>query len=159
MSSPGQADWSTLSTINSEFKELLKTLPANYQFVTETSTIESIRAAGALQPPTEKWLNVLEKDVTIPVRDGHRNRARIYSPSEAVPRGPLLVMVHGGGFCVGQLEQEEDNCRNWVVDHGGVAVSIQHRRAPEFPFPVPIYDAYDALKWVGLHRRPAKIQC
>jgi acetyl esterase/lipase len=71
---------------------------------------------------------VLEKDIQIPARDGYTNRARIYTPHESSEEGsPLLVMVHGGGYCLGGLELEEMNCRTWVKKFGGAAVNIEHR--------------------------------
>jgi acetyl esterase/lipase len=57
-------------------------------------------------------------------------------------------MFHGGGFCLGNLENETEFCRRWA-DLGGVAVNVDYRLAPEFSFPTPVYDAYDALKWVS----------
>lgn len=69
-----------------------------------------------------------EEDIDIAVRGGHISRARVFSQSETSPEGkPLLVMLFGGGWVVGSLEQQEDNCRSWVKSHGGVAVAIEHR--------------------------------
>lgn len=83
---------------------------------------------GAGRPTSEKPPDVLEKDMKIPMRDGFENRIRVYSPAEAsATERPLLVMVHGGGYCIGSLEQEEINCRTWARKFGGVAVSIDHR--------------------------------
>jgi carboxylesterase type B len=36
--------------------------------------------------------------------------------------GPLLVMIHGGGFSGGSVMHEERNCRNWV--RGGVVAVL-----------------------------------
>lgn len=49
---------------------------------------------------------------------------------------------------MGQLEQEESNCRAWASKLGGVAVSLDHRHAPEHAFPGPHNDIYDGVKWV-----------
>lgn len=49
---------------------------------------------------------------------------------------------------MGNLENETEFCRRWA-DLGGVAVNVDYRLAPEFSFPTPVYDAYDALKWVS----------
>jgi acetyl esterase/lipase len=141
-------DWSSLSAINPEFKELLTTLPPNFQLVTESTTIDSLRATDNSQTQSEKLPGIEETDIMVEMRDRHENRIRSYVPKESQAKGPLLVMVHGGGFCIGHLEQEEDKCRKWVRNHGGAAVSVGHRLTPEVKFPVPTEDCYDALKWV-----------
>jgi acetyl esterase len=143
-------DWSSLSAINPELKELLTTLPPNIQLVTETTTIDSLRAMRSSQPQSEKWPGIEETDIMVKMRDGHENRIRSYIPREGSVKGPLLVMIHGGGFCAGRLEHVEEDCRKWVRNHGGSAVSVSHRLAPEVRFPVPTDDSYDALKWVCL---------
>jgi acetyl esterase/lipase len=83
-----------------------------------------------------------------PMRDGTTIAVRIHKPRTVPPNGsPGLVMFHGGGFCLGDLDNETELCRRWT-DMGGVAINVDYRLAPEFPFPLPVYDAYDALKWV-----------
>ena len=58
------------------------------------------------------------------------------------------MMYHGGGFCLGGLYSEALFCRKLVNRFGGVVVDVDYRLAPEHTFPTPVYDAYDALKWV-----------
>jgi acetyl esterase/lipase len=73
-------------------------------------TIQDIRKSFD-KPPSEVWPEVSEKDLQLPMRDGFLNRGRVYSPSSGATGGPLLVMSHGGGYCLGKLEMEEVNCR------------------------------------------------
>lgn len=58
-------------------------------------------------------------------------------------------MYHGGGYCLGGLENEAVVCRGFA-ERGGVAVNVDYRLAPEYKFPKGLEDAYDALKWVRL---------
>lgn len=98
---------------------------------------------GEIPPST--WS---EEDRTIPVRDGASIKVRIHKPKSLPEDGcPILVMVHGGGFCLGDLDNETELCRSFV-DLGGIAVNVGFRLAPENAFPIPLLDVYDALKWV-----------
>jgi acetyl esterase/lipase len=98
---------------------------------------------------------VIEEDITIPARDGYSIAARIYTPESPPAEGsPLLMMLHGGGFCLGGLENEELNCRNFAQQLGCVCVNVDYRLAPEHPFPIPVHDCWDALKWVRMHLIP-----
>ena len=72
---------------------------------------------------------------------------RIYHPRpDAVL--PVLVWTHGGGWCVGDADTTDEVCRHLASRIGCVVVSIDHRRAPEHPFPAPLDDVVTALEWV-----------
>ncbi|RAL63653.1 hypothetical protein DID88_003696 [Monilinia fructigena] len=98
-----------------------------------------------------KELLFIEEDRQIPVRDGSFITVRIHRPKNPPSGGsPVFVVYHGGGFCLGGLENETVLCRLWT-ELGGVAVNVDYRLAPEHSFPIGINDAYDALKWTALH--------
>ena len=84
--------------------------------------------------------------------DGHKNRARLFQPTNTPASGsPLIVMIHGGGFCIGAPEVEEVSCRNFVQAYGATCVSIAYRLGPEYPFPHAPRDCWDGLKWAAAH--------
>ena len=83
------------------------------------------------------------------VRDGYENRIRVYNHSQQVEDGPLLVMTHGGGFCIGNLEQEEKYCRGWTSKYRRVEVSIEHCFASDHDWPTELNDAWDTAKWAS----------
>lgn len=92
---------------------------------------------------------VVQEDTTAPARDGYKIPVRIYRPEKSPAGGsPLIVFYHGGGFALGDLELEELNCRNFTREFGAVVVNVDYRLAPEYPFPTPINDSWDACKWV-----------
>ena len=91
---------------------------------------------------------MIEEDQHIHVRDGATIRIRVTKNKDSSGR-PLLVMYHGGGFCLGSLEAEQANCRALVQAFDAICVSVGYRLAPEFKFPTAIDDSWDALKWVA----------
>lgn len=98
--------------------------------------------------PNTSW-PLSEEDRQIPTRDGNKIAVRVYTPDKAVEGGhPLVVMFHGGGFSLGDLDSEEWNCRAFCAKLGCVVVNVDYRLAPEHPFPTPVNDAWDAVKWV-----------
>ncbi|KAK1992344.1 alpha/beta-hydrolase [Colletotrichum falcatum] len=67
---------------------------------------------------------VREEDRKIAARDGHELTIRVYTPVEGPPPEggrPLVVMYHEGGWCAGDLSDEEVNCRLFSRDLGAVA--------------------------------------
>jgi acetyl esterase/lipase len=101
------------------------------------------QATGGAEPTTR------ETDVQIDTRDGSQITVRIYQPLDtAAKSGPVLVVLHGGGWILGGLENEQPLCRKFVQELGGVSFNVDYRLAPEFKFPTAVYDSYDALLWV-----------
>ena len=92
---------------------------------------------------------VTEHDEQVEMRDGEKITCRIHRPEKAPAGGsPLVVMLHGGGWCIGGLENEELQCRLLASKLGCVCVNVDYRLAPEYKFPYPTNDAIDATKWV-----------
>jgi acetyl esterase/lipase len=71
---------------------------------------------------------VKEDDRMIPVRDGTSIKVRIYTPVKPPEKGsPLIVMYHEGGWSMGDLSDEEVNCRLFSRDLGAVCVNVEYR--------------------------------
>ncbi len=77
---------------------------------------------------------------------GGRILVRIYRPAP----GPLPVhlFIHGGGWCVGTLDERDPRCRQIAKHANCVVVSIDYRLAPENAFPTGLEDCYRVLRWV-----------
>jgi acetyl esterase len=73
--------------------------------------------------------------------------ARLYVPTSAPSRGPLLVFFHGGGFMHGDLESHDAACR-FLAEKSGVRVlAVDYRLGPEHTFPAAHDDAVAAYAW------------
>lgn len=81
----------------------------------------------------------------IPV-DGGSLRARLFIPDE----GPqaLLVYFHGGGWVVGGIDEFTPLCREIAAGAGVAVALVEYRKAPEHPFPGPVFDAWQATRWL-----------
>ena len=97
-----------------------------------------------LQPAEIAGLESATESVTL--------RLRIYRPSGSAP-GPLpaVVLFHGGGWVLGEPEQDEWWASHLAVDTPCVVVSVAYRLAPEHPYPAAVLDAWAALDWVVTH--------
>ncbi|KAK1917873.1 hypothetical protein P3342_000590 [Pyrenophora teres f. teres] len=85
----------------------------------------------------------------IPTQDGSTINVKIYQPVAGPLNGgsPLIMMYHEGGWSMGDLTDEDLNCRMFTRDLGVVCVNVEYRLAPEHKFPVGVNDCWDALKW------------
>ena len=73
---------------------------------------------------------------------------RVYRPANQAQLLPALLWVHGGGYCLGSVAQDDYLVRRLVEAIGAVVVSVDYRLAPEHPYPAPLDDCYCALHWL-----------
>lgn len=146
-----------LGNINPELDEILQTNPYVVVFDAETNIPElreqllKVKKDMTALLESENDPSYVEEDIRIPVRDGSTIAIQIHKPKALPDDGcPIFVVYHGGGFCLGGLDNEVVLCRAFTA-LGGIAVNVDYRLAPEHPFPVPCLDAYDALKWTAAH--------
>ena len=84
--------------------------------------------------------------VEVPGAAGPRP-ARLYIPPGLPSPAPLLVYLHGGGWVVGDLDTHDQPCRFLAREARARVLSVDYRRAPEHPFPVPLDDCVAATRF------------
>jgi acetyl esterase len=87
------------------------------------------------------------EDITVPGGDGERP-ARVYRPSTPGPL-PTIVLLHGGGFVIGDLDTHDLTARTLANGCEAVVVSVDYRLAPENPWPAGVEDAIAATRWAA----------
>lgn len=87
------------------------------------------------------------EELTIPVASGSIP-ARLYAPA-ASSALPVLVHYHGGGWVYMNLDTHDAYCRMLANRAGCAVLAVEYRKAPEFPFPIPLEDCYAALIWTA----------
>jgi acetyl esterase len=75
---------------------------------------------------------------------------RVYRPAPD-PNLPILVVFHGGGWVIGNVEQYDATARQLANASGAIVVSVEYRLSPEHPFPAPLDDCFAALQWAAAH--------
>jgi acetyl esterase len=77
----------------------------------------------------------------------HAGRAlpiRVYRPEQVADTATVLY-IRGGGFVVGSLETHQTVVAELARKTGLVAIALDFRMAPEYPFPAAVEDCYGAL--------------
>lgn len=102
----------------------------------EVASVEDIEGAGSLGSiPMRAYRAIGTSDVELPV----------------------IIYYHGGGFVIGDVDTHDGLCRRLVNSAGCRLISVDYRMAPEFPFPGPVDDSAEALRWVHAHAAKLKI--
>lgn len=74
--------------------------------------------------------------------------ARVYRPEQA-GAVPTVVLFHGGGWVIGDLDTHDNLARSICRGCSAVVVSVGYRLAPESPFPAAVDDAVAATRWAA----------
>lgn len=72
---------------------------------------------------------------------------RVYTPAGGGSEAALL-WVHGGGYVIGDVVQDDAFCSATAHELGIVVVSTNYRLAPEHPFPAALDDTLAAWQWL-----------
>jgi acetyl esterase/lipase len=106
-----------------------------------------LAAAGTAQPiPAD----VTTSDHVAIAEDGAQITMRWYAKDGVIP-GSAVLFFHGGGYLFGHIDHFDGPVSRYVSASGVPMLSVEYRRAPEYPHPTPLEDAYAALGWLHEH--------
>lgn len=87
---------------------------------------------------------------TVPVAAVNQHvSVRLHRPPGLPDRAPALLWIHGGGTIMGCAAQDDKYLRKLSERTGFAIAAVDHRLAPEHPYPIPVEDCYAALLWLG----------
>ncbi|AQA17428.1 hypothetical protein BST95_03435 [Halioglobus japonicus] len=123
-------------------------IPADRRLVLE----DGIRAGSWLKPFSMTRPGV-RLHANISYADaGKRNLLDIYQPEAPREGGfPVLLQVHGGGWIIGEKEQQAKPLMYHLSERGWLCVAINYRLSPAAAFPAHIIDVKKAIAWIREH--------
>jgi acetyl esterase/lipase len=102
--------------------------------------------------------DIITEDRVIPGPKGAPDvTVRIYRPMKKAGLLPSLLWIHGGGYMLGDIDQEDITAKQFSSAGGCAVVSVEYRLAPEYPYPAPLEDCYAALKWLSSNAKELKV--
>jgi acetyl esterase/lipase len=116
------------------------------QVVAETLT--AMRAASG-KPSAPPSPGVERRDYT--VGGDPAVVIRVHRPTGAEGSLPVVYSMHGGGYVLGSYAMDDARLDGWARSYRCVGVSVDYRLSPETPYPGPLDDCYQGLKWVYEH--------
>ena len=110
-------------------------------------TIDQLGVDAARQA-LARWNRLGGTGPDMPVEDTTADGVvvRVYRPDGA--RG-TLVWFHGGGWCLGSMDEHDVFCRRFAAAAGCTVVNVDYRLAPEHPFPAGLDDCTAATRWAA----------
>ncbi len=92
------------------------------------------------------------KDIPYDTEHGRRGLLDIYRPRASQRSdAPVLLQVHGGGWTIGNKDQQGIPLMLHMAARGWVCVAINYRLSPRDPFPAHIIDVKRSIAWIREH--------
>jgi len=126
-------------------------------------SLEACQKKATANAPTDKGLTYTKETVSYKQMTGiNQNLLNldVYFDSEKLSPKPVIVWIHGGGWCIGDKANQMENKKQLFASLGYILVSVNYRLSP-FPyqinnqgrikFPVHNVDIADAIKWITDH--------
>lgn len=82
---------------------------------------------------------------------GKRNLLDVYRPREGRNHCPILLQIHGGGWMIGNKDQQGLPLMNFLAERGWVCVAPNYRLSPKATFPDHLIDLKRVLVWIRQH--------
>jgi len=132
--------------VDPEVAEVLAVVPLGGINAESIAALRTSRAAMA-GPPLGDTVERTEHVV----RDDPEVRVRVHRPKGVDGPLPCVYSIHGGGYVVGSFTMDDARFDDWSARMPCVGVSVEYRLAPETPYPGPLDDCYDGLRWTFDH--------
>ena len=91
---------------------------------------------------------IISSNHKVPV-NGDTIEVREYSSKSINKSGPSLVYFHGGGWVIGDTDTHDNICRYICKKLNMKIFSVNYRLSPEYKFPIPFNDCFDAYEWIS----------
>ncbi len=120
-------------------------IPAGRQHLLSDSIVSKhwLRPFHFRRPTVRQYSNISYGDA------GKRNLLDLYLPQTPREGGyPVLLQVHGGGWMIGEKEQQGKPLMYHLAERGWLCVAINYRLSPRAAFPAHIIDVKKAIAWI-----------
>jgi acetyl esterase/lipase len=117
--------------------------------IVNAATLEKVRASQLLRNADVELSDEVERvDHFVSGVDDNDVRIRVHRRKGDAELSPALYWTHGGGYVLGNPEQDDLRFDRWCQRFGLVGAAVQYRLAPEHPYPSGLEDSYSGLKWL-----------
>ncbi len=106
-------------------------------------------------PPSFAAESVVEKDIVYAKPGGTELHLDFVRPAGEGPF-PLVVLIHGGGWCMGTRKEFAD-AQTGLATGGFATASVQYRLTPKHKFPAQLDDVISAIQFLAANKQKYRI--
>ena len=129
---------------------LMQLLPKNlFKFDYSPKSISRLRSMfNGINSTPITTTKINEYPFTAKAEDGYDIPMIRFQSDAPIKNSPILYYIHGGAFLAGSIDVIREALRTFVEKTNMIAVAIDYRLAPEFPFPIGHKDCYSGFQEV-----------
>jgi acetyl esterase/lipase len=117
----------------------------------DASPLHGLRHPFRMRREGVETIRNVEYGAPLPGDKGRRNLLDIVRPVAPGERRPALLQIHGGGWVIGDKEQQGQPLMAHLASRGWVCFAINYRLSPQATFPDHIVDVKRAIRWIRAH--------
>jgi len=142
-----------LNRIDKSLKRSIENSPRSLELDLDTlrfhpEIIQQEREDFIKNNPYPKPSNINTRDIYFNSSvDQQPIRIHVYQANDFIST-KVILYFHGGGYIFGLPEQVDEHMYKLANDLKATIVSVDYRLSPKYPFPTPVLDGFDALKWL-----------
>ena len=130
--------------LDPEIREAVRDVP---DFVFSVETVPMMRQNAVFSPVAAP--DIARTELTTEPVGGVS--MTVLRPRDAVGNLPVLFWMHGGGMVIGNRYMDDSRLGEWCRSLSCVCISVEYRLAPEAPYPLPLDDCDEGLRYVIDH--------
>src|SRR5271169_327245 len=130
--------------LDPEIREAVRDLP---DFVFSAETVPMMRQNAVFAPVPAPDIERI--DLTTDPNGGVA--LTLLRPRDAADDLPALYWMHGGGTVIGNRFMDNARLNEWCRLLSCACVSVEYRLAPEAPYPLPLDDCDNGLRYIVDH--------
>ena len=130
--------------LDPEIREAVRDIP---DFVFSAETVPMMRQNAVFTPVAAPDIERTE----LTTESDARVEMTLLRPRDAAGDLPVLYWMHGGGMVIGNRYMDDSRLGEWCRSLSCICVSVEYRLAPEAPYPLPVDDCDEGLRYVVDH--------
>jgi acetyl esterase/lipase len=138
----------TTNWIDPEITESLREFP---DFDFSADNLPAMRAGTMFEPQSAPDIERVELTTERGVA------LSVIRLADTTPESPVLYWMHGGGMVIGNRYMDDARMIEWCRWLGCICISVEYRLAPENPYPGPLDDCEEGLRFVFEHAHELQI--
>lgn len=137
----------TAQSMETEAREFISNLPSGLQHKQEQAVRAAINGDFSALNEVRSSRNTPSELPEGVSSENINGKYRLYVPKGMARKAPLLIYLHGGGWCFGSINSCSRFCASLAKEAEIAVLAVEYPLAPEHPYPAALNACIEALTY------------